>query len=724
MLLFVLSFILIFVASYFLSAILAKDDTTKGILYVFIIAFSQIVLTTEILSIFHYIYRLQFLCFNLFFCILFFILWIRCGKPILKFDFHHFLKRVYNSCKLDKSLFLLILGWLFFIFVTTWLVIFLPSTSGDAYCYHVVRCYDWVINHSLAHFETADIRINAFPVNSEILYMWVILFTQKQLFLGVFTFVGYLMFLISSYNIFKYIGFSTRRTLWTLIVVSSFASVVVMASGTETDLIISGLITTSIYLFINALKNKSDNVILFMSSLAYALAIGVKTPAIICIPAIGCLFLYLSFKYKDKYSLLKFIGFGVVAFLLFSSYNYILNFLHYENIMGGKGSISVHRNLWGIKGFVANLIRHLFLLIDFSGIKVPSSFVESFMHVEQRVLRIFHLSHVPIGIYSGKFFFNGTLLEPGMGCGLLSFLLVIPFSFLSLIAPIFRRNRIVEAQFVFAVVFFINLIILSAMVAFMTFNTRFITSFLLISAPMFAGSYFRSNKNLLKVIYIFIMLFYFTVISTHLWGRPFFKLMKAMKNEGIVRVRSGITCGKYDKRDKSLDEWCNISALIDSKFGDKKYKILFMPNFSEYIIYVKNKKLKGYNYDFINAEHLNKINVDGYDIIILPITGQAFTEFDKYSPDKIDYHFSVNDESKSIFHYPIDWNAECLCYYKNLDEPISKELGNENSIPYLKVCLLTSNFYNNHPFAMGYRTDKYLFLLNTNTFPEFKANKY
>ena len=392
--------------------------------------------------------------------------------------------------------------------------------------------------------------------------------------------------------------------------------------------------------------------------------------------------------------------------------------------MGGEGSISVHKNLWGFKGLVANLIRHFFLLIDFSGIKLSNSFIVLFMNIEQKVLQIFHLSHIPIGINSGTYFFNRTLIEPGMGCGLLSFLLVIPFSLISLISPLFKRNRFFKAQFVFAVVFFINLIMLSAVIAFMTYNTRFITTFLLISAPMFACSYFRSNKNILKIIYIFIMLFYFTVISTHLWGRPFFRLMKAIKTEGIVQIRSGISCGKYDKRDKTLEEWCNIGALIDSKFSDKKYKLLFMPNVSEYIIYAKNKKLKGYNYDFINIEHLKNIDVNSYDIIILPIKGQSVTEFDKYSPDKINYHFSINNENKSIYHHPLNWNDEYLCYYNSLDGAISKEIGNTDKVPFLKVCVLTANFYNNHPFVMAYRTNKYLFLLNTKTFPEFKADKY
>ena len=140
-----------------------------------------------------------------------------------------------------------------------------------------------MINASLNHYETADIRNLTFPINSEILYMWVILFTKKQLFLGAFSFVGYILSLIGGFQIFKFIGLSFRKTLWSFFILSSFASVIVIVSGTETDLIVAGLVISSIYLFIEGLKYKSDSSI-FMSALAYSLAIGVKTPAILCVP--------------------------------------------------------------------------------------------------------------------------------------------------------------------------------------------------------------------------------------------------------------------------------------------------------------------------------------------------------------------------------------------------------------------------------------------------------
>ncbi|MBR2525376.1 hypothetical protein IKE67_02810 [bacterium] len=711
---FVVSFILTFTTAYLISAVLAKENSLKGFIYINLIAFGQIIFISEFLSTFYKITPLPFLLLNFLLAIIAYIIWYKFGKPQLKPSLKPLLKKIFNACKLDKSLFVLFAGWLFFILVSLILIILLPNTSGDGYCYHIVRSVDWVINQSLAHYETADIRCVSFPINSELLYMWVILFTKKQICLGAFSFVGYLLFLVSTYGIFKHIGYSLRRTLWTLLIISSFASVVVMVSGTETDLIIAGLITASVYLFTSAVKNKSDNISLFMSSMSYALAIGVKAPAIIAIPAIGLLFIIISYKYKDKFSLLKFLGFGLINFIVFSSYNYILNFIDFGNIMGDKGIIIPHKNLWGIKGFFATLIKHFFLLVDFSGIRVPIKFSEALLNIEKNCLQVYNLNEIPEGIYSGDFYFNFSLTEPGMGCGILSFLLILPCWFISLISPIFKKNHLIKIQSIYSLLFLVNFCTLSYLIVFMTFNTRFITTFVLISAPMLVISYIKSNKNFLKILYILIAMLYFTIISTHLWGRPFFRLIKQLKTVSITQLRSDIHCFRFDKRNKELEEWCNINALLDSKFNDKNYKILILPNFAELILYSKTKKLQGFQYDFINAEHLKNINIDKYDVIVYPQSGQYISLFDKYSPQKIDYY--LNLENGNFVYYPLDNNSEMLCYYNSLFGTMSKQMGTDNDIPIKKICTFTNKFYEKHPFEITYKTKKHFILLNKNRF--------
>ena len=436
---------------------------------------------------------------------------------------------------------------------------------------------------------------------------------------------------------------------------------------------------------------------------------GVKTPAIICIPAIGTLFLYFSFRFKDKKTLLKFIGFGIINFVLFSAFNYVQNFISFGNFMGAAGSINTHKNLWGIQGFIASFVKHLFLFVDFSGFKFPILVFDDLITFEKQILTLLKVNNVPNGLYCGNAFFNSTLVEPFMGCGILSFLLVLPCFLISLIKPVFCRKNKNFQRLLFALVLITNIAVLSAVIAFMTYNTRFLTSFVLISMPIFTYSYIKSNKNIIKIFFILIAIFYFTIISTHLWGRSVFIMTKGIiKNSlSIKDFRGQVQCDKYDKRSRTLGEWCNMNYLIISKFADKKHKILFLPSYSEDIIFIKTLILQGHKFDFKNLEHLKSFNPKDYDAIIIPNKGQAVTKFDKYTPDSIDYILYGPEN-----HYPKDPNAEILCYYNGLESTLSKEYNTENQIPHQKVCKITTNFLKNYSFDIKYKTKGHFILLN------------
>ena len=306
--LFIISFIMVFVSSYLLTSVLAQKETDAqlapkkslvGFNYLFLIAFAQIILTFEVLSLFTAIKPFWVLAFNLIFLLASTYIWRKKSKPLWTADLTSLRTRVFNSFKLDKSLAVLFVGFCVFITSAVILCAVMQISNMDALGYHVARSLFWVLNGNLNHFEIADVRNICLPINSEILYSWVILFVKKDVFLGFFAFAGYILSIYSVYNILGLIGLSTRKKLWTIFILSSFSSVIVQASGTETDIIIAGLITTSIFLFWHSLKN-NEKTPLIMSALAYAIAIGTKTTAIIAIPGVGLFLLALSIYFKKK----------------------------------------------------------------------------------------------------------------------------------------------------------------------------------------------------------------------------------------------------------------------------------------------------------------------------------------------------------------------------------------------------------------------------------------
>lgn len=320
MALFIISFLLVFGASYFIAISFEQKSFLKFFIYLLLTAFANVVLTFEILSLFSAISVPGIFVLNLLLAGAGAGLWLKRDKPLPEFHVKPFIKTIWHSLLLDKYLLVLGCAFLFMCGVSLWLISFMPVVNPDAEAYHVVRSLFWISQHNLNHFSYADIRAIVMPVNSEILYAWLLIFLKKQMWFGAVSFSGFLLTLFSLWGILSNIGLSVRRRLWILLILSSFSSVIVQISGTETDIIVAGLVCASMYLFWEYLK-RGKVFLVFMSSLTYALAVGTKTPAIMLIPGVGLWMAGLAFYYyKKKFykPLLYFLGFSLLNFIVFS----------------------------------------------------------------------------------------------------------------------------------------------------------------------------------------------------------------------------------------------------------------------------------------------------------------------------------------------------------------------------------------------------------------------
>lgn len=627
MVLFIISLLLIASTSYFIATTLDNKSIANGLIYFVVSFFAQIILTAEILSPFKMYKEFPFLILNLLFFILIFCWWFKKDKPFFVVDFKSNFSRLKNALLLDKSLIVLLVAWLIFISVSLFLTLISPVTDGDAKSYHVARSAYWVLNSTINHYPSIDIRALIFPINSEIFYSWIILFTKNVIFLGFLSFAFYFVYITSLYKIVhNLIGYSVRKTLWTIFIVSSFSGMMVQIASEQTDLVVASLITAGIYLFWSSLKESKLIPIVF-SSLCFALVVGTKTSAGFLIPAVGIFFIYLSYKYKNYKNFLKFLCFGVINFLIFSAYNYVLNYIEFKNIFGFAGAIISHQNIYGFKGFVANLIKHLALMFDFSGINWENPLGHFILHTKQNLLASLHLQNIPDGVYSPAKYqdvLNNTLAESLTGNGILGFLLFLPCAVISIGKILFNRCKKNVLIFSFAVIFVLSFLIMSASLVYMVFNVRFLNSFMFVCAPVLVFSYIKSNKNLLKWIIVLVACFYFICVSTHLWSRPFVKIFpKFIKNPTrITELQYTMDCINWDTQGPNNDETCRAQALIEYNFNDKNNKIAFYPNSPESILRFLLMNMRGYNVDIKSVEASSTENLDKYNIVILPSNWQ------------------------------------------------------------------------------------------------------
>lgn len=632
MILFIISFCLVLLSSYFITSIVAAKKDIVGLIYLPILAFAQVVITLESLSLFSVIKVPWVLALNLLFFAIISFFWFKMGKPLWSIDCKDFFNKIINAFKLDKSLIFLFIGFCVFIISAITLCFLLPITNADAQAYHVARSVFWVFQGSLNHFDVSDIRNLCLPINSEILYTWVILFTKKDVFLSFFSFIGYVYSMISVYNILGYLKYCVRKRLWVILILSSFASVLVQASGTETDIIISALVLSSIFLFWYALKHNKKAPV-YMASLAYALAVGTKTTAIIAIPSVGLFLLALCIIYKKHKPLALFLGFGLINFLIFSSYNYILNFVQFGNFMGSDSFIVVSKNYYGIKGMLANFIKYIFMFFDFTGF-TWSNYVGSYIvNLKLSALSFFHLAYIKDGLYSVNGV-NNYLLEPLMGAGILGFLVFLPCIVWALIKPIFKiKSKRAWVLFGFGCLFIINVLVMSYLLAYMAYSVRFIMTFMVLSSPILLYSYL-SKRNPFKYIIVAFALFYLTLVSTHIWPRPFISIINILRvNPSISEIRKRALCYDWKQDKRFSNSTCALKYKIKKYYSPKNKIIAFTPA-SDFRYLLKFLEVDGYKIDFARLENIDNIDLSKYNLIIANLNGQNSTLITDYQRRK------------------------------------------------------------------------------------------
>lgn len=687
MILFFVSFLLVFISSYFLTSIIAPKKSVLGLIYLFIIAFAQIVLAFEVLSLFTAIKQGWVLSANVFILIMSANVWSKKSRPLWSLDLKDFKNKVANSLKLDKSLMILYIS--FFVFIITSLILcsVMPITNADARSYHVVRSLFWIMQGSLSHFEYSDVRALCLPINSEILYAWLLMFVKKELFLGFFSFVGYLLSIISVYGILGFLGYCTRKKLWVIFMLSSLASVIVQVSGTETDIIIAGLVSSSIFMYWYALRNNSDKIPIFMAALAFALAVGTKTPSLMTIPAIGLFFIALSAHYlkKEFYKpLLYFLGFGFINFLIFSSYNYILNYLHFSSFFGSENFMVVSKNYYGLKGLFSNFIKYIFMFFDFTGFRWADYVSGDILNVRGAILNFLNLGSIPDGLYTSVPGVNRTLIEPLMGGGILGFLVYLPCLVWAFICPLFKlKSMKCKFNFAFAGIFIINLLVISYLIAYMSFSVRFVMFFMVLSSPILVYSYLK-NKNPLKYIIVAFSVFYLVGVSTHLWARPLYSFLRVWNaSHSITAFREIFVCKDYHFTSMYTESTCILRNNIQASYSPDN-KIAFFSDTSDGIYSIKALEFEGYKIDFKNLEDAENIDFDDYNIIIFTQGGQKSTLVKRYEQRKNESQVIGKKLIMKKTKYP-------PCYYVN-NPTLPKTKKGAEYPPFQVNCFLSQDF--------------------------------
>lgn len=654
---FFISLLMVFISSYFLTSLCVpieeggisnKNFKGIGLIYFLLIVFAQVVFSIELLSLFKAISQNAILVTNFIFLLVSFLLFKNGNKPIYKPNISCTVKKIWKALKKDKVLMTMMFGFLFLILVTVLLNLFMPVTSYDALTYHLNRASYWMHQGSLDHFITTDDRNLVMPINSEILYLWVLTFFKNDVGLNFVSFAGFWLVVFSLYNILGFLGFCERKKLWSVFIMSSFASVVAEISSVETDILLSGLVLSSIYLYMLAIKRRKLNLI-FFSSLAYALAIGTKSPSVIAFPGVFLLMSYYSYRYlkKEFYKpLVTFLGLLFLNFVVFSSYNYILNYIQFGDFLGSEAARIIHGFRGGVKAVFANYVRYIFMIFDFSGFRYSEYVGDTLVNAKLSILKFFNIPELWGVEMPDNNEINNRLVEVKMGTGILGFLVFLPSVLTACVFGFCKKisNKYKQLS-AFGLMFFINLLALSAGLAYMVFSVRFVTFLILISSPVLVLSYFK-KVNLLKILILFYVMSYFLVMSVNLSSRPVKDIVRVVLEEKTIdsareRIRCALFVG-YEGR----NPFCYMRDMIKSSPKGTAFAVI--PNYNSRMYILDMLNSHGYIVDTFLPELAETYDFSKYDYMIFTDkTSVSAVMPNNTKNTKIEY--KINDKGDAYF---------------------------------------------------------------------------
>ena len=241
----------------------------QNLIIFFIVFFALIVLNCEILSIFQIFETKNIIQISIFDFVICFLAWFKFSK---KFYLPTFPKEIKTALKLDKSLLIFSIFFILMLILMGFLAFYSLPLEPDSRMYHFSRIFEYIDQKSFLHFETNEARNIIMPINSEMFYSYFYILKKNEFGFGLLSYFAFFSLISGLFGIFKELKISTRKTLFSIFVFSSFGIILAQIPSLQTDLIVSALCILSLFLF---MKEK-----FFFSSLAYALAIGTKTTAL------------------------------------------------------------------------------------------------------------------------------------------------------------------------------------------------------------------------------------------------------------------------------------------------------------------------------------------------------------------------------------------------------------------------------------------------------------
>jgi 4-amino-4-deoxy-L-arabinose transferase-like glycosyltransferase len=243
------------------------------------------------------------------------------------------------------------------------LIVGTAPNDYDVLWYHLARAAFWKQQHAVSYIAGAnDYRLNAFPPNAEIADTFTMVLGRTERFAGFVQLASLGATMIAIGGIARRIGLAPRQAVFGALVFATLPVVVLQASTSLNDLVLCAFLSVAVYFLLSP-----DRVNLGLSALALGLALGTKANGFLALVVLALVALFVH----PRRRWLEIAAFGVGAVAL-GSYWYLFNLAETGRLDGNFVKTAVTNNPSVAQprsnlGPVAHLLRQLIDTVDPSG---------------------------------------------------------------------------------------------------------------------------------------------------------------------------------------------------------------------------------------------------------------------------------------------------------------------------------------------------------------------
>ena len=362
------------------SASLRLPTFTGFLLAAYAIAAGEVVVLTEVLSIFHRVAAPEYLFGELLLLVVACMTWIRRGRPLqpfpaipLRLVFHH------------PALGLLAAGLLAAICYQAFLGFTTPPNSWDSMTYHLAKAAEWYQRGGVEYYPTHSESVNSTQPNAEMLALYTFAFAGRDTFAATPALIAELASVVAVYGLATRLGFSRAASAFAALLTATLTQVALQSVTTQNDLLTSSFLATALYF---ALGHRTAE--LGLAGLAVGLAVGTKATAIIGLP----LLLLAAVLVHQRRHLLRGVALACAGFFLVGAYGYALNVVHTGRPLGDPSALGpLRRDDHDLLGTASTAARVGYKFIDFSGYPIPDRATEP---VEDTAEWLFRVARIPV----------------------------------------------------------------------------------------------------------------------------------------------------------------------------------------------------------------------------------------------------------------------------------------------------------------------------------------